>query len=194
MRLEILAKRLAEKAGCPELEDIVLGNRPVEDMPSTCLPWKGSHRKHQPRYRRPRRRATGFVDAEFVVEPPSALIQHEGKRLQVHRLIFQLIAKPDYQFRMYQECNTPLCVNPMHWTVKKLDDPTKPPPPPEEPLEPPVENEDWTLAEAIEVLEIFFMTSDPRSWADIEAAEMLQDVPPMLLKEALRDMNKEHLT
>lgn len=113
--------------------------------------------------------------------------------MAVHRLIYQLIAKPDHEFRMTQICGgDPLCVNPLHWSVKKVEpkyeDKEEGGPPVFQP------DADWTDAEIDELLETLFVLRNPLTWSDVIEDVLMTDAPAEMVRQGLLRMSKDHLT
>lgn len=189
MKLETLAKRLADKTNTPILEQVILGQAELTALPMECMLWTGAKLGTGPRMRTNRHTQRGLL-VERVVERPYGVISWQGKRTSVARLIFQLIQKPDYDFRMWNECDTPLCVNPFHYRIEKVE---VEPPPPEETF---VigDDEDLPEEELEELVEIMLTDYDPTCWDDVTKAEILEGIPLEPVRALLRRMNKEHLT
>lgn len=189
MRLELLAKRLAEKTNTPVLEQVVLGEKPKSDLPDECMIWTGAcNNSGEPRVRT-RRDSQGQPFPEVVVPKPYGVIRREGKKIQVHRLLATLIDAPEFEFRMVSVCQIPGCVNPKHWKIvarfQSEDD--------ELPDFDAFGEEPWSLEEVSELLEILLTEQDPRSWQDVTGAILMEDAPHDLIQEALRNLSKEHL-
>lgn len=193
MKLNTLAKRLAEKTGTPVLEQVILGEVPIEALPEECMIWSGT--RTIPERRRVnflRRNHDGFLYPINRTESPYGTISYETQRWLAHRLIVKLVRNLQGDFTTESLCGQELCVNPTHWHAKavvpKVKEDTE-----ELPPEPPEMSDDWTVAEVNEVLETYLDHYNPRSWEDINSAPMLIDVPRGMLKEALLRFNKEHL-
>ena len=189
MRIETLAKRLAEKTNTPILEQVILDQADMRDLPMSCMPWMGAKLGTRPRMRTNRHTQKGLL-VEHVSERPYGVISWQGNRISVSRLIFQLIQKPDYRFRMWNECETPLCVNPFHFRIEKIE---------EEEQQPEEtffigEDEDIAEEEIEELVEILLTDYDPRSWQEVIEAEILEGIPHEPIRKMLIKMNKEHLT
>lgn len=190
MKLLTLAKRLAEKTNTPALEKVVLGELPVTELPMDCMVWTGAKYGGPRRGPRTHRSVRDGLRIEVVEnERFYGVIRWQKKRIAVRRLLFLLINKPDYEFRMFNECGVDLCVNPLHHRVENVD-------PPEEPVEEPSEDPDadWLLSEVAEIIEIVLLEHEPKSWDDVVAYPLTQDVPHDMMREVLTQMNKRHLT
>ncbi|MCG7629049.1 hypothetical protein MHM88_14655 [Epibacterium sp. MM17-32] len=195
MKLETLAKRLAEKTNTPILEQVVLGEAPITELPTECMTWTGAKLGAAPR-KGPRvsREARDGLTIAQVQDQPYGIIRWQKKTISVRRLLFQLINKPDYEFRMRCDCNVPLCVNPLHYTVEDIT--------PEDVDQDGHTLEDitfdgdegWELGEVEELVEILLTENEPSSWEEVVDHPLMEDVPPELLREVLVKLNKEHLT
>lgn len=195
MKLETLAKRLAEKTNTPILEQVVLGQAPITELPTECMIWTGAKLGTTPR-KGPRvsREARDGLMVALVHDQPYGIIRWQKKTISVRRLLFQLINKPDYEFRMWCDCNVPLCVNPLHYTV---EDVTPEHIPREEPDLEDITfdgDEGWELGEVEELVEILLTENEPSSWDDVAKHPLMEDVPHGLLRQVLINLNKEHLT
>lgn len=189
MRLETLAKRLAQKTNTPILEQVILGQANLEELPATCMIWTGAKNGDGIRMRTSRNSKRGIL-VERVVERAYGVINWQGKRTSVARLVFQLTQKPDYEFSLWNCCGVGLCVNPRHYQVKT----------------PVVEieaqegsfyvgtDEDIPEDELEELIEIMLLNYDPRSWDDVASAEILEGISHEQIRGMLLKMNKEHLT
>lgn len=194
MKLETLAKRLAKKTNTPILEQIVLGQAPITDLPSECMIWTGGafQEKERKGLRTSRSRSDGLRIDKIENERPFGVIRRgktekgAPKTISVHRLIFSLAVKPQFKFRMWNDCGVPRCVNPLHFEVQETS-----PSIPEPPLE---VNTDWTEDELEELLEVILTEQDPRSWEDIINDPNLEDAPESMVRDVLKRLNKEHLT
>jgi hypothetical protein len=193
MRLETLAKRLADKTNTPILEQIILDEALITDLPETCMIWTGTanHNSKETRFRRVRA-ADGSVWLTAALDEPQGLIQFEGKRQMVNRLIMSLVAKPDFEFRMTKECQSPLCVNPIHWSIRETL--PKKALPPEEDTEMGINQGAWTFKEAEELIEILLTEQSPKCFEDVVNATLMEECPHDLAREVLLKLNKGHLT
>lgn len=194
MRFELLAKRLAEKTNTPILEQVLLGEGDLKDLPAECMTWTGATNHKIPKPRVRMLRGSNNVGYPYVTtNRPTPIIKWQGKRIGVHRLIFQLITKPDYEFTLRNICENPLCVNPFHWQVY----PTEPKEEPEgEDLMPDFEiASDWTVEEIEEMLEVLLSDPNIRSWDDILQTPMMTEdgAPEDLVVEALQRLQRHHL-
>lgn len=193
MKLNTLAKRLAEKTATPILEQVILGEAPITALPSECMIWSGRRTiPSRKRVNQLRRSPEGFLYPVNRVLIPYGVVKYQTKTWLVHRLITNLVQNIEGDFLMECLCERELCVNPLHWHAKPVK--SKDPETDEiTDLQPPEFSDDWTVAEVNEVLETYLDRYTPRDWRDIEAAPMLMDVPRTMLREALIRFNKEHL-
>lgn len=192
MKLNTLARRLAEKTGHPILEDILLGNLPISEMPEGCMVWTGAKtrpgREHKPRIRRD---GKGWLCPVLEEQRPQAIIRYQKKTHLVRRLIFSILMKPDYEFRMVRTCQGhDLCVNILHYTIEPIAlEPPTPPTPSVDEGGPPEMSEDWTEDEVRELLEIVL----DRGGVEVLDDPLLFDAPPKMVREQLIAMGKEHI-
>lgn len=195
MKLETLAKRLAAKTNTPILEKVVLGQAPISDLPSECMIWTGAalYAKKRAKPRTLRSPRDGLRMDMIEDERPVGIIRHgktekgNPKTISVHRLIFTLAMNPQFEFRMWNDCGQPCCVNPMHFEVQETTSTVPEPPAPEV-------NTDWTEDDLEELLEFILAEQDPRSWEDIIGNPDLEGAPEFMVRDVLKRMNKEHLT
>ena len=187
MKLEILAKRIAQKTNTPELEGVLLRGEPV---PTGCMIWTGARNISGIRSDlRMKRGYDGIKQAQHAHEKSQGTIQHEGVRTAVHRLIFQIMEKPNYEYRMKSLCERECCVNPLHWGVIRLGEPQY-----DIPEMPEFDfNDPWTDEEVVEHIELLLGGYTPSSWADLIAQPLMEEVPHDMLKEQLIKMRKAHL-
>ena len=128
-----------------------------------------------------------------VIKTPTT-ITVDGKRLQVARVIYELIYPDlaDTPYRGSQLCQTPHCVNPGHWgfaprrTTQGPDDEPQSTPYPDEPPE----DTGWTIEEATEFVDKYLILEPTMPF--IRDHNLLIDIPDDLLREALALANKEH--
>ena len=195
MKLETLAKRLAAKTNTPELEKVVLGQADITTLPMDCMLWTGAAQGVSSGLRTTvRRDRQSGMELTQVRDRPYGIIRWQGKTISVHRLIFQLVMKPDYEFRMWSNCGVPLCCNPLHYQVERVE---------REILEPdqtiiigPEDTDTWTEEEVEEILEGMLDGYDLTNWGDVINNPMIagEDIPHGLFRQVLCNMNKEHLT
>lgn len=191
MKLETLAKRLADKTNTPELEHVILGDFDMSALPIHCMIWTGAKGGATPR-KAPRvsRNSRDGLRVEQVEDRPYGIITWQGDRVSVHRLIFQLIQKPDYEFRMWCDCQSPLCVNPLHFTVEPVVQKTTEP---DDTIYIGMD-EEISDEEVEELVEITLTEGDPRHWGDVITYPLLEGIPPEAIRRALQKLNREHLT
>lgn len=181
MKIEILAKRLAEKTNTPRLADFILGKRPVAQLPNDCMTWTGKKTLAGLTVK-PARDRLNVPVLYRTIRRPLGQIQVDGKTEYVHRVVFKLLVKPDHEFHMRNICGNSLCCNPKHWDVSSHL--------------PPVifDISEWTPEEVEETVDAMLGRYEIHSWADVEANPLMQDIPHHMIKECLINMNKEHLT
>jgi len=193
VKLETLAKRLAEKTGVPLLEQVVLGKAPVTDLSMDHIIWRGALKGNGEGLRLlTRRDANNVAYPDFIRETPYGVIMWQKRRISVHRLLFQLTTQPDYEYRMYSDCQIPGCVHPLHWTVEKIE--RTEPEPDEVPDFEISGGDDWTPEEVVELVEILLTEQAPKNWEEVIAAELMEGVPEGMLRNCLNEMGKGHLT
>ena len=195
MKLSTLARRLAEKTNTPVLEEVILGEASFEDLPGECIVWTGAKHYSKPAYRYQRRRNSQMLPVPYIVKDrPVGVIRYAGKRHHVHRLVFQLIFKPPYEFRLFRQCGTDLCVNPLHWHLEPLQNHSPPSKPQSEPEPPPeLMSMEWTRQDVVDILELKLMTEQPKSFEEV-LGYYDEDVDPDLVREVLIEAGKGHLT
>ena len=193
MRIETLAKRLAQKTNTPVLEDVVLGKRPVQDLPMDHMMWTGAMDGKFDGYKVRKaldRRGEGYY-LNMVRSYPIPIIRWQGAKIAVHRLIFQLINKPDYEFRMKNTCCVLGCVNPLHWTAEAI---TRNEPEPDAVPDFMMASDDaWTDEEVEEMLEILFTEQSPANWGDVMTAPLMEGAPEDKVQRVLAKLNRRHL-
>lgn len=180
---------MADTTGTPVLEDIILGKAPMSNLPEGCMIWTGAtHGGNGPRVKVVGKK-TGYPVISVVTDPLVGKMRWKGKYALVHRVVFELVAKPDYEFRMSTQCNVPCCVNPRHWevtpVVKKHEF---------LPDDIPFDNGEWTLEEVEGFAEILLTEQYPKNWQDVISAPLMTEVPHDLLRQVLIKLNKKHLT
>lgn len=181
MKLEILAARLAEKTNTPQLADFLLGKKPITELPNDCMIWTG---KHTPAgVRTVMDRDVNNIPVRYrTVRRPMGQIQANGKSEYVHRLVFKLLTKPDFEFHMRNVCGHSLCCNPKHWDVSTMT--------PELILD----TSEWTPEEVEETVDAMLGRYEITSWDDVCVNPLMQDIPEKMIVECLIKLNKEHLT
>jgi hypothetical protein len=155
--------------------------------------WTGTanHNSKETRFRKIRD-TTGGTWIGAALDEPQGVIQFDGKRHTVNRLIMSLVAKPDFEFRMTKECQSPLCVNPIHWMIHKIN--PKEALPLEEDTEVGINQGAWTFKEAEELIEILLTEQSPTCFEDVVNATLMEECPHDLAREVLLKLNKGHLT
>ena len=190
MRFETMAKRLAEKTGTPLLEKVLLGEAEVTELPVECMIWKGGKTKSKKSDWKLEkiRNGRGEVHPHMVQRQPYATVKYQGRFRLVHRLIYQFLMKPDFEFRMQQTCSTPVCVNPLHWHMSPVEAR------PVSKSRIPEPDEDWTEEIVFEMLDaILGDVPPPSNWDEVINHIDMQGAPPEVVRKALLAMNKEHL-
>ena len=180
MKIETLAKRIGDKTNCPELAQALLGNLSYMDLPSGCIVWTGgvSNPKHISRMRLSRTRSKK-VDVRVVHEPSRAFIVYDGRRQYVQRLVFELLVKPDVEFRLTNNCGNTLCVSPTHWSprLKEVAIPVD---------EIPDSVFDLSDEEANTLIEMMLAHDiRPRNWSEVLAHPYMEDVPEHMIQTML---------
>ncbi len=171
MKLETLAARIALKAGAPVLEECLLYGQIPENL--ECMIWTGK-KTREGIFPRLIRDSEGRPGYEPAVHKAAPLIQYKKKNHYVNRLVFTMTTGVDLDgVRLRSICGEGLCINPNHWVASK-------PPQQDQEEEAPQISEDWTLGEALELLEIYLETNQT---IDPEHA-LLIDIPAELLEEA----------
>jgi hypothetical protein len=194
MKLSTLIKRLAEKTDTPILEQVLLGEKGIEELPQTCILWTGScgnKGRTRVKLKRDSMNRTQMVTEK---EYQDVRVMFQGQRIRVPRLIFQLMFKPNYEYRLYRVCGgEDTCVNPLHWKMKRVEkEDTSLPPEPE--IEPVMMGLEWTQEEVDEILELIFDQSVPRSFEELMQHDFLEDSPPEeMIRIGLQKMNKDYL-
>ena len=181
MRIEILASRLAAKTNTPTLADFLLGKKPITELPNDCMIWTG---KHTPAgVRTVMDRDVNNIPVHYrTVRRPMGQIQVDGRAEYVHRLVFKLLTKPQFEFHMRNICGKSLCCNPKHWDVTSNIP------------EPVLDLNEWTPEEVEETVEAMLGRYEITSWDDVRVNPLMQDIPERMIIECLTKLNKEHLT
>lgn len=180
MKLEILARRIAEKTSTPELEPAILERRLDLLTHDKCMVWAGRKSRAGVYPQMVRMGAEMRPEILAVQCFPHGTIQVAGKQVYVHRWVFAHLLQPGELFRLRNHCGNTLCVNPHHWKngiQQELLSPI------------PETTDDWSLEEAQELVEIYLTTNET---LDPEHP-LLIDIPGPLLEEVLINLNKKHL-
>lgn len=180
MRIELLAKRLAEKTNTPQLADFVLGRKSVNELPNECMVWTGK-RTVTGLTVKIQRDALNIPVSYRAVRKPLGQIQFAGKMEYVHRLVYRLLIKPDYEFHMRNICGNSLCCNPKHWDVSS----NRP--------EVVFSFEEWKPEEVEEAVEAMLSRYDVLNWNDVVENPLMQDIPHQMIRDCLTRLRKEHL-
>lgn len=193
MKIEIVAKRMAANYGYPPLEKMILGELPPSEFPAECITWTGAIQGKsdgQFRLRKQKERDySGLPYFTMVPETPYGKLKVDKKTILAHRYLFQLLLKPDYEFRLRNECGNTLCGNLMHWEcLKQETQPNAEVEIPEEFL-----SMEFSLADVEGLLDRALIYYEFSDWSDIEINPLLLDCPRELLIEALKKARKDHL-
>lgn len=181
MKLETLAKRLAEKTNTPALEAFILGKRSPSEIKNDCMIWTG--KSTLAGIRTVVDRDCQNIPVRYrTIRRAMGQIQVDGKAEYVHRLVFKLITKPDFEFTMRNICGNSLCCNPKHWEVSSQIPQVE------------IDTAEWTLEEAEETVEAMLARYEITCWDDVITNPLMQDIPPELIRQALLNLNKDHLT
>lgn len=194
MKLEALAKRIAEKTHTPALEKVVLGQGDVHDLPDGCIPWHGAatgKTGHRPRMRR------GYDSLPYTgiaFDRRRPVINFQKKSYPVTRLLFEKLFDKPFPFRLHQQCATEMCVNPLHFEPREINRRGYEPFPeiemaPEEPLI----SDEWTGEEVAEVVEIALTENTPGNWSELMTLPIMEEAPEAMVQSYLRSISKPHL-
>lgn len=185
MKIEILAKRLAQKTNTPCLADFILGKKAYCELPFDCMIWTGGKSISGTGVKRSRD-GRNIPTPHVVMRRSIGRIHFGGKSEYVHRLIYAILLKPEHDFTMENRCGNPLCANPRHWEVftHALS------------LPPPVDfgDPEWTEEEIEQAVDGMLGRYVVHSWEDVITNPMTMDIPHHLLRDHLVKINKEHLT
>jgi hypothetical protein len=181
MKIEILAKRLAEKTNTPALFDFIMGTRSYKELPLDCMLWTG-RKTISGRSRKMFRDNQNIPVFCTAHRRPMGQIQVNKSTEYVHRLIYKILIRPSFEFRMENRCGNPLCVNPKHWEIyngiPEVD----------------YGSPDWSPEEVQEAVDGMLSRYQVLSWDDVIANPLTMDCPHDMLRECLTKMNREHLT
>lgn len=137
----------------------------------------------------------GYLSFQMVNRPLYATIKYQGNKFLVQRLIYQLIAKPDFEYRMTRLCPNELCVNPMHWEVNPILNREMAPKIEFSPME---EDEfpgmDWTQEDTEEMVDAILGDDPPPTcWDEVINHIDLMGAPEDWVRGALIRFNREDL-
>lgn len=180
MKFSILAERIALKVGfLPLAEALTKGNASlIPEDPH--LIWTG--KKTQEGFNRKMIRDHQMrPEIVSVYLRPFAQITVNKKVTYVHRLVFDKVFGLPVRRRLKNLCGHTLCIKPHHWVL--WDQPA-----PEIP-EPPEFSDEWTLEDAIEILEMYLTTNTTLD----RGHNYLVDMPEEFLRAGLSSLKKEHL-
>ncbi len=179
----MLAERLAQKTNTPSLAKFILGERSYGELPLDCMIWTG--RKTLCGFGMKMGRDSNNIPSPYsIIRRSMGQIQVNGKREYVHRLVYKIITRPQFEFRMENKCGNPLCANPKHWEVYS------------EAIAPEVvfDTNEWTAEEVEESVDAMLGRYSVFCWEDVITNPLTMDIPHGLLREQLIKINKEHLT
>lgn len=159
---------------------IEFSRQDILNPPDECIIWTGNQIKSKT-VTYTMKDAEGVKYKTVGMQKVINRIFHEGKWLYPVKHIQQLIdpTKSIDSYRARQICQTTGCVNPHPNHHRFTPIGYQPPPPPF----PSLDQDDWTLEDAIELLKRYQM-SYPNPPIDPDH-DLLMDIPPNLLKEAL---------
>lgn len=181
MKIEILAQRLAQKTNTPALYDFIMGTRPYSELPLDCMFWTGKQTMSGKSIKM-QRDSHNIPVFGTTYRRPMGQIQVDKRTEYVHRLVYKILTRPSFEFRMENRCGNPLCVNPKHWEVyngiPEVD----------------YGSPDWTAEEVQEAVDGMLSRYQVLSWDDVIINPLTMDCPHDMLRECLTNMNREHLT
>ena len=182
MRIELLAKRLAEKTNTPVLEEFLLGRKSVNELPNECMIWTGKKTVAGLTIK-PQRDSRNIPVAYRAIRKPLGQMMVSGKIEYTHRLVYKLLVKPDYEFQMRNICGNTLCCNPKHWDVSSNT--------PEPVFD--LNFNQWEPEEVEEAVEAMLSRYDVLNWNDVIENPLMQDIPHPMIRDCLIKLRKEHL-
>lgn len=194
MKIETLAKRIAEKTDSPVMGDVILGSAVPQDLPTECVLWAGATTGKRALRQRVRRDYGNLAYPGFEFDRPRAVVNFEKKRHYVNRLLFEKLASPGFPYRLEPLCGQDLCVNPLHFHPKEIrpggyETFSEVEAPPEDfSMDDP-----WTIEEAAEIIEMALTEHSPTTWFDLMKLPCMEDVPKTMVSEYLASINKQHL-
>jgi hypothetical protein len=191
MRFETLVARLAEKTNTPILTQVLQGEKSIQDLPLECMLWTGTVEGSLDKNRvRKFRDYNNISYARVSRDRPRPVIRWQKKKISVVRLLFQLVTKPDYEYRMLPLCGSPTCVNLRHWSASKIKSHQEFP----EEIPEFETSSGWTIEEVEEQVENLLSWVTPASWEEIHHLLIQEDgAPEEMVKEVLEKLNRGHL-
>lgn len=149
----------------------------------SCWPWKGKQTQSgvQQRLQRDSQMRPYRLPQKIK---PYGVTKHDGKRVYVHKLVFEVLANQQLQMVSYQirnQCGDTLCCNPRHWRIIDRS-------PPPEMLQPAVGHEQ--LNECIELLEDMLALEQPQSFEEVAKHSYMVDFPAEVINTALAKVGK----
>ena len=189
MKIATLISRLAEKTNTPELIPVLQGDERMSFLPTECMLWTGAVLPGDRPFGKKIRDRQNLPSQYKYPERKYGVIRWQGKTVSVQRLIFLLCAKPDFEFRMVNDCHMSGCVNPLHFTIEEI---RKDEPEPDETITI-GEEEPWDPQDVEDLVEILLGEQEPQSWEDVIANPLMEDIPHQMIRDELRNQNKEHL-
>jgi hypothetical protein len=159
--------------------------------PNVCWPWTGARTASGPRMQKMRDR-DNVPFYQPVIARSFGLVKVEGKRIPVHKIIYewsnqQLLKTPSY--RLYNKCSNTLCCNPQHWRLHDREAEAVKSAAASAPADPDLEMK----SDCAELLEALLAVTQPRGFADIQNHPYMVDFPPAVIKEVLRALGKDYL-
>lgn len=148
-----------------------------------CWIWTGKQTKSGVQLRMQRDRQMRPYKQPMKIKP-YGVTKHQGKRVYVHKLVFDVLANQTLQMVSYQirnECGNTLCCNPRHWRIIDRS-------PPPEMLQPAVGQ--GQLDECVELLEDMLALEQPQSFKDVAEHSYMVDFPPEVINAALLKVGK----
>lgn len=185
MKFETLARRIAEKVGCPPLEQALLEGDVSLIPEESHLIWTGKKTQEGLR-RRMVRDYNMRPEIVPVYQRPFAQITFNRKGAYVHRLVFDRVFGIPPGGRLENICWNTLCINPYHWVLR---DRVLRGQQTQEIPEPPEISDEWSIVEAVEILEWYLETN---TTIDREHAYLI-DMPEEFLRAGLEELKKGHL-
>lgn len=189
MKIATLISRLAEKTNTPELIPVLQGDELLSFLPTECMLWTGAVLPADRPFGKKVRDRQNIPDQFKYIERKYGVIRWQGKMVSVQRLIFLLSMKPDFEFRMVNDCHISSCVNPLHFTIQEL---SKDEPEPDETITI-GEEEPWDPQDVEDLVEILLGEQEPKNWEDVIANPLMEDIPHHMIRDELRNQKKEHL-
>jgi hypothetical protein len=194
MKIETLARRVAEKTRTPALEKIILGQGGVHDLPNSCIQWLGAASgKDGPR---PRTRR-GYDNLPYIgiaFDRRRPVVNFQKKSYHPARLLFEKLFDKPFPFRLHQQCATDMCVNPLHFELREIcSSAYRPFPDMDMPPAVPPTSDDWSSEEVAELVEIALTENSPLNWAQLMELPIMEDAPSAQVAKYLATIGKPQL-